>query len=267
MNKYAVKILAAALLLTGLIWLYRQDVKSYGSDTMPIKYVRIEGVFQYLGKDEIKTALQPLVMTSFFSADMQAIHEAVAQLPWVQAASVKRVWPDAIDIKVYERKPYVRWGQQSLLNERGELFTPKNIEQFQMLPLLMGPEQQHRKVLEIMKGIKTVLADQSMELAEFSVDDRWSWKIRLVTGMEILLGRNEPLKRLQRFLKTLTILGQEQVDAMAVVDLRYPNGYGVSWKPGTAEIDWKKIANPENKTDGQLEKATQSKQNGEKNRA
>ncbi|MCL7420444.1 MAG: cell division protein FtsQ/DivIB [Methylobacter sp.] len=249
MDRQAVKILGAILLI-GLIWLCGQGVKSYGSGAMPIKYVRIEGVFQYLGKDEIKTALRPLVMTSFFAADMQAIHEAVAQLPWVQSAAVKRVWPDAIDIKVHEKKPYVRWGQQSLLTERGELFAPKNIEQFQTLPLLVGPDQQHGKVLEIMKGVKTALADQSMELAEFSIDDRWSWKIKLATGMEILLGRNEPLEKLQRFLKTLTVLGQEQIDAMAIVDLRYPNGYGVSWKPGTAEIDWKKLQTPKIKQMG-----------------
>jgi cell division protein FtsQ len=249
MDRQAVKILGAILLI-GLIWLCGQRLKSYGSEAMPIKYVRIEGVFQYLGKDEIKTALRPLVMTSFFAADMQAIHEAVAQLPWVHSAAVKRVWPDAIDIKVHEKKPYVRWGQQSLLTERGELFIPKNIEQFQALPLLVGPDQQHGKVLEIMKGVKTALADQSMELAEFSIDDRWSWKIKLATGMEILLGRNEPLEKLQRFLKTLAVLGQEQIDAMAIVDLRYPNGYGVSWKPGTADIDWTKLQTPKIKQMG-----------------
>jgi len=68
--------------------------------------------------------------------------------------------------------------------------------------------------------------------------------------LEILLGRNEQLKKLQRFLKTLEVLGPEQVDKIAIVDLRYPNGYAVSWKPGTEEIDWKKIANPQHETDG-----------------
>jgi cell division protein FtsQ len=97
-----------------------------------------------------------------------------------------------------------------------------------------------------MKGIKTALADQSMELVEFSVNDRWAWKVKLATGLEILLGRNEQLKKLQRFLKTLTVLKQEYFDAMAIIDLRYPNGFAVSWKPGTAEIDWKAIANPNN---------------------
>ncbi len=240
-----VKIAVIVMLLAVLGWMTSSGVKS-----IPIKYVRTEGVFQYLSKDEIKTALQPLVMTGFFDADMQAIHRAVSELTWVDAVTVKRVWPDAIDIKIREKKPYVRWGQKSLVTVQGEIITPKNIDSFKTLPILQGPESQQVKTLEIMKGVNTALADQSMKMAEFTINDRWAWKIKLTTGLEILLGRNEQLKKLQRFLKTLDVLGQEQVEKIAIVDLRYPNGYAVSWKPGTEEIDWKKIANPQHEIDG-----------------
>jgi len=240
------KFVVAVLLLSGLAYGIQQHVLK----SKPIKYVRTEGVFQYLGKDEIKTALLPLVSTGFFDADMQAIQQAVANLTWVESVTVKRVWPDAVDIKVREKKPYVRWRQNSLVNIKGEIINPKSIELFKALPLLQGPEQQQVKVLEIMKGVNTALADQSLDLAEFSVNERWAWKIKLTTGMEIILGRKEQLKKLQRFLKTLNALGQERVDAIAVVDLRYPNGYAVSWKPEAEPIDWKAIANPQSNTDG-----------------
>jgi cell division protein FtsQ len=243
--KAAIKGTSTLLLLIGLVWSAVSGIKR-----IPIKYVRTEGVFQYLSKEEIRTALEPLVTTGFFDADMQAIHQAVSQLTWVDTVTVKRVWPDAIDIKIREKKPYVRWGQQSLVSTRGEIITPKNIDAFKYLPILQGPEQQQLKTLEIMKGVNTALADQSMKMAEFTINDRWSWKIKLTTGLEILLGRNEQLKKLQRFLKTLDVLGQEQVEKIAIVDLRYPNGYAVSWKPGTEETDWKKIANPQREVDG-----------------
>lgn len=239
----ATKITVASLLFISLIGLAGLGLIKQGLSAMPIRYVRTAGVFQYLSKDEIKTALLPLVGTSFFSADMQAIQQAVAALPWVASVTVKRVWPDAIDIKVHEKKPYVRWGQHSLLNERGELFTPKQVQQFTYLPLLTGPERQEMKVLEIMKGIWTELDDQSLELAEFNVNNRWAWKIKLKSGMEIELGRNEQLKKLQRFLKTLGVLGQERINAIATVDLRYPNGYAISWKPGMVCCDWKNLQN------------------------
>ncbi len=216
------------------------------SVSMPLKYVRTEGIFQYLSKNEVQAVLQPLVLTGFFDVNMQAIHAAVATLPWVDTVAVKRIWPDAIDIKVSERKPYARCGKNSLITGQGVIFTPKNVDQFQNMTLVTGPESQQVRVLEIMKGIKTALADQSMELTEFSVNDRWAWKIKLSTGLEILLGRNEQLKKLQRFLKTLTVLKQEQVEQIVVVDLRYPNGYAVSWKPGVPEVDWHAIATTPN---------------------
>ena len=258
LKKWMIELLLVGLVVYGAVKIVHIRHLSVKNISLPIKYVRTEGEFQYLGKNEIKTALQPLVTTGFFEADMQAIHSVVSTLPWVEAVTVKRIWPDAIDIKVREKKAYARWGQNSLITERGVLFTPKNMEQFQTLTLVTGPENQQVKVLEIMKGIKTALADQSLEMAEFSVNDRWSWKIKLANGLEILLGRNEQLKKLQRFLKTLTVLGQERVEQMAIVDLRYPNGYAVSWKPGTGCCDWKAIANPNNEKTSTL-KAIQSR--------
>jgi cell division protein FtsQ len=228
--------------------LTKQRLKSLSikSASLPIKYVRTEGEFQYLSKDDVKDILQPLVMTSFFDADMQAIHLAVSTLPWVDAVTVKRIWPDAIDIKVHEKQPFARWGKDALITESGIIFMPNTKIPIQSLITVTGPELQQVKVLEIMKGIKTALADHSMELAEFNVSDRWAWKIKLVTGLEILLGQDEQLKKLKRFLRTLAVLTQGQLDAMAVVDLRYPNGYAVSWRPGTIEIDWKAFSNPDN---------------------
>lgn len=243
----AVKFLLIALLSAGLVWNFGLDaLDSHLKTALPIKYVRTEGVFQYLSKDEVKTALEPLVKTGFFDIDVQVIHAAVSALPWVESVTVKRVWPDAIDIRVSERKPFVRWGEKSLISQQGAVFTPKSIEPFDDLMVLTGPEQQHIKVLKIMKGVRTTLADQSLELAEFSINNRGAWKIKLANGLEILLGRSDQLQKLQRFLKTLTLLQQEQIDAMEVVDLRYPNGYAVSWKAGTPEFDWQAIANGSN---------------------
>ena len=268
MSNVGTKTIVIGLLITGLAGLvgYEAVTKGYirplaiKNVSLPIKYVRTEGVFQYLSKNEIKTVLQPLVMSGFFDADMQKIHSAVSTMPWVDTVTVKRIWPDAIDIKVRERKPFARWGKESLITEQGVIFTPKNSDQFLNLTVVSGPVLQQVKVLEIMKGIKTALADQSLELAEFSVNDRWAWKIKLANGMEILLGRNEQLKKLQRFLKTLAVLKEERVEQMAVVDLRYPNGYAVSWKPGTPEIEWNAIANPNPIMDKQAhEKAIQSR--------
>lgn len=250
MSRIGVKLLLVALLLgSGGLWLgiHTGKIKwTLKMASLPIKYVRIEGVFQYLSKDDIKAVLEPLVTTSFLEANMQAIHLAVAALPWVDSVAVQRIWPDTIDIKVTEKKPFVRWGKDSLITEQGVIFTPESLAQHQHLLVVTAPEAWRVEVLEIMKGLKIALADESLELAAFTINNRWSWTIKLTTGLEILLGREDQLKKLQRFLRTIPLLGKQQIDAMAVVDLRYPNGYAVSWKAqAPPAIDWENMYAPE----------------------
>lgn len=235
----ALKLFILLVLLVLFLWNEsRQAISNKIVESMPIRYVRTEGVFQYLSKEELKEALMPMLKTSIFDADMQKIHATVTQLPWVRYATVERVWPDTIDIKVQERKAFVRWGRNGLLTETGDLFKPNNVDQFQALVLLEGPRNQEAKTLEIMKGVKTTLEDHTMELAEFNVNNREAWVIKLKSGLKILLGRTGQLKKLQRFLDTLPVLGKEKIAAMETVDLRYPNGYAVSWKPGIGPIEW-----------------------------
>lgn len=249
MGRIGVKLLLIMLLLgAGGLWLITKDAGlkwSVKIASLPVKYVRIEGVFQNISKDDIKTALEPLVATGFLEADMQAIHLAAGALPWVDTVEVKRIWPDTIDIKVTEKKPYARWGENSLITEAGVIFTPSNIERQQHLIKVTAPEPRRLEVLELMKGIKTALADESLELAEFSINKRWSWTIKLKDGLEILLGREGQVKKLQRFLRTIPLLGKQQIEAMAVVDLRYPNGYAVSWKAETPAIGRGNWSSPE----------------------
>lgn len=231
------KSLLTFVLLGTAFWFFGREIVNHRiSEQLPIRYVRTEGVFQYLSKDEVKTALMPQVMKNIFEADMQGIHDSVEKLPWVKHVNVERVWPDAIDISVQERKAFVRWGKDGLLTESGELFTPTNVAQFGALLLVEGPKDQEAKTLEIMKGVKLALDDKALDLAEFSVNDRAAWKIKLATGLEILLGNTEQLKKLQRFLNTLHILGQQKLAAMQIIDLRYPNGFAVTWKPETEAL-------------------------------
>ena len=206
----------------------------------PIRYVKVEGAFQYINKDRLKELVAAEMKRGFYQADMRAVHEAISQLPLVEQVDVKRVWPDAVYIRVVEHKPVVRWGEKALLNNQGDLLIPDNIEDFKNLPLVTGPEGQEKKLLEVMKGIYIVLKDKSMQMAEFHVNERRSWQIKLVNGMEMQLGRKAPLENMQRFLKTMDLLGEQVINAIASVDTRYPNGFAITWKPDTA-IDWRAI--------------------------
>ena len=234
-------IVLLLLLGTGGWFGWHHFIDNKDAISRPIRYVKIEGAFQYIAKERVKQALSTEIKRGFYHADMESIHRAISDLPLVDTVDVKRVWPDAVYIKITEHKPIVRWGNNGLLNKYGDVLIPDNIKDFMNLPLITGPEGQERKLLEIMKGVYIVLKDKSMQLAEFHVNERRSWRLKLASGLEMQLGSKAPLENMQRFLKTMDLLGEEQIAMMASVDTRYPNGFAVTWKPEAGVIDWKAI--------------------------
>jgi len=228
-------------LVVMLGWLGWQEVKAQGADWLPIKYIRVEGAFQYIAKDQIKQVLKEQVSTGLYNTDIQQISESVQHLSWVNDVTVKRVWPDSIDIKIKEQRPIVRWKNEGLVNSNGEIFAPDNVNEFTHLPILAGPAKNEKVLLNVMIEVASKLNNQNLKLTEFRVSNRRAWYIKCQNDMQLILGRNKPRNKLQRFLKTLPIIGEQQKAKIAIADLRYPNGYALKWKQGVEEIDWKKI--------------------------
>jgi len=204
---------------------------------VPIRYVRVEGAFQYIAKEDIKTKIMPLVQVGYFSADLQAIHKAVMSLPWAAQVQVERIWPDRIRLRIFEQKPVVRWKSDRLLSSRGEIFKPLNMDSFQALPVLYAPEGQREEFLMVMQGLSVTLIDIGLYLMEFRVTDRQSWRLVMESGLVLQLGRLEPLHKLTQLIKALVISGDELVSKMAYIDTRYPNGYAVRWRDNE-KIEW-----------------------------
>ncbi len=242
MNSTAVKFFIGItfLIITSIIG-WREVIKQ-GANWLPIKYVRIEGTFQYIEKTKIKQVLKGQVNNGLYNASIKNIQQSVAGLPWVNSVKVKRVWPDAIEIKITEQVPIAKWYLTELVNKNGDLFKPDNLNKFVHLPMIAGNTGNEKKLLETMADLTIDLKEQDMKLTEFRVSNRRAWTIKIQNGMELILGRNEPFKNLQRFLKTRHLLGKEQLVKIKVVDLRYPNGYALAWKSTEEQIDWKLLA-------------------------
>ena len=226
--------LVAIMLGIGFSWSMLQQTIA---KAVPIRYVQVEGAFQYIDKQNIQMKIDPLVQAGYFSVDLQAIQQAVMSLPWTESIQVQRVWPDRIKLRIYEQKPVIRWQEHSLLNERGEVFRPLNIDRFQTLPVLYAPNVQRQELLEVMHGLSVSLMDQGLYLTEFRVNERQSWLLSMENGLVIQLGRLQPLAKFSQLMKALIVTGGELVNKMIYVDMRYPNGYAVRWRDNE-KINW-----------------------------
>ncbi len=205
-------------------------IKSVLITDYPIRHIRVTGALQYIKQESINTAIEPLVATGYFFADLELIRQALVNLPWSKTAQVKRIWPDRIELDIVERDPIVQWHEDGLLNSKGVIFIPPSIEAFSELPILSVPEKQRVELLLKMQFLMSALKKQSLKLKSFQVTQRQSWLLGLENGLLIQLGHIKPLEKFKLLMKALTLTEKAQVKKMAYIDMRYPNGYAVRWQ-------------------------------------
>ncbi len=222
-------------------------VKPLAMQMLPVRFVRIYGALERVRKNQIQSTLESLVDKGYWSVDLEAIQVATESLPWVERAQINRVWPDTLMLGIIEQVPYVRWGKTALLNTNGDRFVPHSTAGFQNLPVIFGPSGKEAQLVKVFKDLQKRLAVQQLDIRVLNVSDRLSWSVRLQGGLDVAIGRRDPVAVFDRFIKTLPLLGPDQIRAMRRVDLRYPNGYAVDWKPGV-ELEWRPVSQRASRT-------------------
>ena len=65
--------------------------------------------------------------TSLIGFEVDGARERVAALPWVEVASVRKVYPETLEIRITEREPFAIWqhdGQLSIIGRQGNVIVP-----------------------------------------------------------------------------------------------------------------------------------------------
>lgn len=170
----------------------------------------------------------------YFSLDLEEIRSRVRQLPWVADVSVQRIWPDRLQVSLTTQLPLARWNDDALINSRGQLFSPPGLQSFSELPQLRGPEGTQEQLMRQYHLLGQLLRPVDMSIARLELHERGSWFIGTREGVELLLGRDHVVEKLQRFTALYGRLLKEHHSNIARVDLRYPNGLAVAWRDGKA---------------------------------
>lgn len=199
------------------------------SRSFPIRTVRVYGV-QHTDKQDVQEVLTPLVQQGFFSTNVDFIRERLLQLPWVSDLSVRRQWPDQVDITIVEKNVIARWNDNGLISAVGDVFTPREQTWPSHLPRLVGPVGEQMLVLGYFKDINRLLVPIHAKIAYLELTPFYTWKMTLDNGISMQVGHKDILTRLAHFVKVYDkIIGKHAID-VEYIDLRYPNGVAVRWK-------------------------------------
>lgn len=200
----------------------------------PVEVVRIDGETRYSDRDELQRIVTRHVRDGFFGTDLTALREALIAMPWVRDASLRRVWPNRLDVAVREHTAAAVWNDAALVSSRGAVFRPDEFAS-DGLPRLHGPVGQAEAMLRRFADFQPRFDALGLELVRVEQDARRSWQLGLDDGLVLKLGREQIDARLDRFIAVWPAAIAGQREAIRRIDLRYPNGFAIAWRDDASE--------------------------------
>lgn len=218
------------IILTGAGVVLAAALQAYVTlQSIPVQHVTVTGELEHTQTGQIQDMIQPALVGGFLHADLQRIRAELEALPWIYRATVQRRWPNALEIHVVEQLPIARWGDSGFLNHEGEVFPSDSSQEWQALPRLNGPADSARALVAGYQRLVDLLAPLNLSVAQLTVDERGQVEVVLVGGMRLLLGSEDYLERMNRFIELYRMELAARAAEVERVDLRYETGVAVSF--------------------------------------
>ena len=200
-----------------------------GAERWPLTKLRVQGDLQRVDAGQLRSTVLPYAKRGFFAVRLQDAQDAVEKLPWVERAEVRKRWPDVMEISIVEHRPFARWGGDRLLSEHGRLFPVPPGLSVERLPQLDGPDSQAQEVVALYNESRQLFAPLGLDVQSMAMDRRGSWSLALSNGTQVVVGRADARPRLDRFARMLPQLLARNALPLQRADLRYTNGFALSW--------------------------------------
>ncbi|CAD5106842.1 cell division protein FtsQ/DivIB [Zestomonas carbonaria] len=206
----------------------------------PISRVSVSGELSYISQQAVQQRLAPFVGGArFLSVDLNGMRTELESMPWIARAEVRRVWPDQVSIRLEEQLPVARWGDEALLNNQGQAFTPRELANYENLPQLVGPQRAQEKVMQQYQMLSQMLRPLGFAITRLEMRDRGSWFLSANESssgqsIELAIGRDHLVEKMRRFIAVYDKTLKEQIANIARIDLRYSNGLAVAWREPVA---------------------------------
>lgn len=193
---------------------------------LPVQNIVLNGQIRMLDTERLERQIREQHSGSFFAIDVNEVHRLVENDPWVYSASIRKRWPSSLYVHVVEEQAVARWNDDLLLNKYGDSFDGQLDST--ALPFLFGPGGSEKTALIGYQHMRALLRASGERIYQLVLSERFAWTLQLTNGITLNLGRQEYIKRLQRFIDVYPLLKEEK-KAINYVDLRYDTGLAVGW--------------------------------------
>ncbi|PLW82940.1 cell division protein FtsQ [Kineobactrum sediminis] len=222
-NRLLILVGSAVVIAAGLqAWFTLQQI--------PVEQITVTGSLQRTQTELVQEMVQPALVGGFLGADLGEVRDQLEALPWIYRASVRRRWPNALEIHVLEQLPIAHWGDNGFLNHEGQVFQSDSVQAGEALPRLRGPEGAAGQLMVSYQQLGELLKPVNLAVLALTLDKRGHLSAVLEGGIALALGNTDFAERVQRF---TTVYARElaaRPGEVERVDLRYERGLAVAFR-------------------------------------
>jgi cell division protein FtsQ len=174
------------------------------------RYTMDSDIFDAVGLDSMQTML---------SFDSRAAQDRIERLPWVERASIERVLPDRLEVRVSERLPSALWrlgNRNFLIDKSGRILAAVPKDAMASLPRVAGEGAATEA-----GRLGALLAGHPALMARVDVAERVGgrrWMLRLADGGTVQLPAQGEAEAIARALRVASARGSD----VSEIDVRVP---------------------------------------------
>lgn len=196
----------------------------------PLSRIMVGGKFNHLQEQELAELVNTEIDGGFLSMNLNQLRQELQSHPWIHQVSVRREWPSTLKVEVVEEVPIARWGKQGFLNRLGDQLSLPENSNLQFLPVLEADFGSSQDMIAQYLLLAELLGPTDLKLTELQRDAVGAWQVETAAGVRIVLGRDQIVEKIRRLVVVWRSGLDIQLNNIATIDLRYPNGLAVSWR-------------------------------------
>lgn len=173
-----------------------------------------------LGRDEILARAGVTENSSLLLLNADAVRAVLKAEPRIAEATVRKLYPDRLEIVIEEREPFARWqrgGKVHLIARDGTVLASDIESRAAELPLVVGAGAEKRAAALIDLIDRFPSLRDEIRAGVFIAERRWN--LRLKNGIDVRLPEEDPalaLERLMQLDRSKELLSRD----VTVIDLR-----------------------------------------------
>ena len=201
----------------------------------PVTDVNILGRLEYASEKQIQTVIREELSEDFVKVNIRSLRNKLLDIAWIEKVSVRRIWPEKLEIQLTEHVPIARWGEDAVINQYGKKIEVGENGFLQSLPYLSVQRSDEAEVVS-----KYLFAQEKLDALGFNVNElevsainEWTFKVN--SRVILNFGQGALTQKLDRLSEIYQKKLRNKVKEISSVDLRHKNAVAIQWQVESSE--------------------------------